>query len=73
MARTKGEGWIIALLVTLLFITACVISFGIISGILWVIFWAFNLQFTWKIAIGVWFGLFLIKLVFGNKSKGEEK
>ena len=49
-------------------ILAVVIGYGlswiITSGIVWLIFKCFSLQFSWKIATGIWLILMILKSVF---------
>lgn len=52
------------LLAVLLFLITCAISFLITAGIIWVICWAFGFLFTWKLVIGIWAVLLLLKNVF---------
>lgn len=46
--------------ITLIFI----LSFGITSSVVYGICWAFGLNFTWKIAIGIWLVLYILKSIF---------
>ena len=48
------------LLIILLFILLCGLSFLITAGIIKLIFVCFGLAFSWKIALGVWLILFLL-------------
>ena len=52
------------LILVLTIIVAVAIGFGITSGLLYGICWAFGFKFTWKLAIGVYLVLVLIKAVF---------
>ena len=36
------------------------ISFGCVAGIVYVICWAFNFTFTWKLAVGIYAAMILI-------------
>lgn len=42
------------LIFALIIIAALAVDFLIISGIYWVICWAFGLTFTWPIALAIW-------------------
>lgn len=51
--------------------TIFAVSWALTCGILYLIALCFNLVFSWKIATGIWLGLFLLNCFFGqgNKSK----
>jgi hypothetical protein len=40
------------------------IVFLLISGLTWVVCWAFSIPFMWKYALGVWALIVLLNLVF---------
>lgn len=50
-------------IVALLFAT----SIACVSALVYGISWAFDFNFSWKLAIGIWLALVLLKLVFPNK------
>ena len=54
--------------VVLIWILAVIISFGIFSGLLWVVCWAFNWGFTWKMSIGVYAVVCILGMAFRNNS-----
>lgn len=58
----------ITFILVLTFIVAVVIGFGITSGILYGICWAFGFKFTWKLAIGVYLVLILLKAIFSRSN-----
>lgn len=56
------------LLVALLIIISLIVSAGFITGLTWIICWAFSITFTWKYAVGAWAILFAINLLFNNNN-----
>lgn len=59
------------LLAVLLLLITCAVSFLITAGIVWVICWAFGFLFTWKLVIGIWAVLFLLRTVFNVTVKKD--
>lgn len=59
------------LLTILLFLITCTVSFLITAGIVWVICWAFGFLFTWKLVIGIWTVLVLLKNIFNVTVKKD--
>lgn len=57
------------LLGIVLFLGIVAISFGITYGFVWVICWAFGLNFSLKIVIGVWAIQTFIGLIFTGKKQ----
>lgn len=49
---------------SLVMVLACVLGFGISSAILYGICWAFGLNFTWKLALGVWLVSIILRSIF---------
>jgi len=47
-------------------IAALLISFFGTAGLVKLICWAFGFTFSWKLSIGVWAALWLLKSVFGR-------
>lgn len=39
-------------------------SLIVTAGLVWLVCWAFNLLWSWKIAIGVWALIFLLSAIF---------
>lgn len=60
-----------AILLILLTLVIYAISFFVTAGIFWAICWAFALTFTWKIAIGVWLVLILVRGIFSVTVKAR--
>lgn len=60
------------ILVVAIVILACAISFGITSALVYGVCWAFNFTFSWKIALGIWFLMALLRSVFKVIIKKEE-
>ena len=58
-------GVIIMLLISLLLILA--IDYAILAAILYAICWCLSIAFSWKIALGIWLIIIVIKLCFGKK------
>ena len=53
----------------LIIIMACAISFGTMAGLVFLATWAFGWQFTWKMALGVWVIVLIIRvLTYKRKS-----
>lgn len=50
--------------VVLSIILVFILSFGVTSSVVYGICWAFGLNFTWKIAIGIWLVLYILKSIF---------
>ena len=44
-------------------ILAVGISIGITGGLVWLVCWGFALEFSWKVAIGIWAFLFLLNII----------
>lgn len=44
------------------------LSFLCTAGILYVIFWIFNIEFSMKIALGIWLIMLLLQGIFKNNS-----
>lgn len=59
------------LLAVLLLLITGAVSFLITAGIVWVICWAFGFLFTWKLVIGIWAVLFLLRTVFNVTVKKD--
>lgn len=55
----------IMLLISLLLILA--IDYAILAAILYAICWCLSIAFSWKIALGIWLIIIVIKLCFGKK------
>lgn len=50
-----------------------ILSFGITSAILYGICWAFNFAFSWKLAIGVWLLIIILRSIFKTVINVKEK
>lgn len=50
-------------------IIAMIISFFLTAGLVSLVCWAFDLDFTWKLAAGVWAVIWLLKSIFGRSGK----
>lgn len=56
-------------LITLLIVLLALgLDFAVISGIYWVVCWAFGFTFTWPIALAIW----LITIVLAGIFKGSK-
>lgn len=62
----KSFGCLIA---TLIYLAALAISWGITSLIIMALCWLFSVEFSIKIATGVWLAMLLLKSEFSNSSK----
>lgn len=51
------------------FVVAVVASFFFTAGILWLISMCFNFTFSWKLALGIWLLMILLRSIFTNGSK----
>lgn len=62
-------------IIGVIFIVAmiCILSFGITSAILYGICWAFNFTFSWKLAIGIWLLLIILRSIFKTVVNVKEK
>lgn len=60
MSIMSLEGKVVGFLLVLL-IVALVLSFLLISGLVWVACWAFSLQFSWAYPVGIWAVAVIIK------------
>ena len=47
----------------LIMILACAMSFGIMAGLVFLATWAFDWQFNWKMAFGVWVLVLIIRIL----------
>ncbi len=56
-----------ALMVILFIVALLGVAFLFSVGLTWVICWAFGLQFSWKIAVGVWILVIILKSIFGAR------
>lgn len=45
------------------------LSWSITSGVVWLIFKCFRLQFSWKISTGIWLILMILRSVFNQGKK----
>ena len=45
------------------------LSWSITSGVVWLIFKCFSLQFNWKISTGIWLILMILRSVFNQGKK----
>ena len=61
------DRWLIGLGAFMLIALGWAIGFGIFSGIVWLICWAFDLTFTWKYAFGVWIIWLMVSGIFKTK------
>lgn len=50
-------------------IIAMIISFFLAAGLVRLSCWAFDFDFTWKLAVGVWAVIWLLKSIFGRSGK----
>lgn len=57
-------GEIMTILAILLTLLSLMVNFFITAGLTWVICWAFELTFSWKLAVGIFAILALIKGTF---------
>ncbi len=48
---------------TLVILLAIAFGFGITSGLVYGICWAFGFDFTWKIAVGIYLVLVMVKAI----------
>ena len=56
---------IVAVIVGILVVAAVIaLSIGSVGFLYWIICWAFHLTFSWRICIGVWTVLALLKGIF---------
>lgn len=53
-----------ALLFMVLALLILIISFSITSGMIWVVCWAFGLAFSWRLAVGIWVVLIILRSIF---------
>ena len=60
---------LVVLLTLAIFVLIGLVDFGIIAGFYYAICWAFGLNFTWKIAFGVWVIVIFIHVVVQNSIK----
>lgn len=58
------EGLCQLLFCIIIIIVGLAISFAIVAGLYWVICWAFSLTFSWKIAIGIWVIVTILRNIF---------
>ena len=42
------------------------ISFGVTAGAFWLICWALNFAFSWKIVVGVWVVICILQSIFSH-------
>lgn len=61
-------GCLVALLIALVYYA---LSFFGTALAVWVVCWAFGFAFSWKIAIGIWFVLAILRTVFNVTVKKE--
>ena len=67
---TAGGSIVLAILIFLLILT---VSFFMTAGVLWLINWAFGLDFwNWKICFGIWLALSLLESIFKTSVKIEK-
>ena len=67
---TLGGNIVLAILFFLLFLA---ISFFSTAGVLWLINWAFGLNFwNWKVCFGIWLALSLLEGIFTARIKVEK-
>lgn len=59
------------LVVSLIVLVCYALSFFGTALAVWVVCWAFSLAFSWKIAIGIWVVLALLRTVFHITVKKE--
>lgn len=48
------------------------VSFSLVAISVYCIFWCFGLIFTWKIALGIWLGIMLFKLIMLKPSSNKK-
>lgn len=60
---------IVAVIVGILVVAAVIaLSIGSVGLLYWIVCWAFHLTFSWKIAIGIWAILAIIRSIFNHIS-----
>lgn len=58
-----GEKLIIALITIITLICVGLLGFGMLSGFLWIICWAFGLTFSLKVCVGIYAILVVLRLI----------
>ena len=67
---TAGGSIVLAILIFLLILA---VSFFTTAGVLWLINWAFGLDFwNWKFCFGIWLALSLLESIFKTSVKIEQ-
>ena len=70
LLSTLGGNIVFAVLLFLLFLA---VSFFSTAGILWLINWAFGLNFwSWKVCFGIWLAISLLEGIFTTSVKVEK-
>lgn len=63
-----GVGGIIGVLIAIAVVAlGYVISFAVTAGVVWLLCWAFDFTFTWKLVIGVFIILSTLSSIFSHK------
>ena len=62
--------WLAALFIM---VAGFAVGFGIFAGLVWLICWSFDLEFSWRYAFGVWLVWMLVSNLFKTKVTVEHE
>lgn len=67
LSGSRCSAGVRALIVIIIFLAICALSFFLNAGILWLICWAFHGSWwSWRVCIGFWLLEFVLSGVFGG-------
>lgn len=59
------------LFIALVFVALICLSIAIIGGLIYVMSICFGFEFSWKLAIGIWCVIVLLKSIFGKDKNAD--
>lgn len=62
----KHPGFAAGVFIALLFVAACLVSWAVTCGIIWLVTLCFGWEFKLSIATGIWLVMWLAKTVFSH-------
>ena len=71
MKNKIKQGGIVAVVVILLFVICCGISWIVTCGIIKLITMCFGLEFSWAVATGIWLIICILKSIFNVTVKKD--
>ena len=55
-----------AILIIIMIVSAVALSYLLTSGVVWIVCWAFSLQFSWKVSFAIWVIVGFLLMAFAS-------